>query len=44
MTDASVWVESVSAGAERIGIGTASAQLVAGDTNGAGDGFVRRAR
>ncbi|MFE6945466.1 TolB family protein [Streptomyces chartreusis] len=44
VTDASVWVQSVSAGADRIGISTASSQLVAGDTNGASDGFVRRAR
>jgi Tol biopolymer transport system component len=44
VTDASVAVTSVSAGARRIGLGSASAQLVADDTNGHYDGFVRRLR
>lgn len=44
VTDASVWLTSVSAGAKHISLGSASAQLVAGDTNGVNDGFVRHAR
>ncbi|WP_369172576.1 TolB family protein [Streptomyces sp. R28] len=44
VTDAYVWLTSVSAGAKRISIGSASSQLVAGDTNGSNDGFVRRLR
>ncbi|MFI7404885.1 TolB family protein [Streptomyces sp. NPDC049541] len=42
VTDRSVAVYSVSAGAHRIGLGSESSQLVAGDTNGFYDGFVRR--
>ncbi|MGW2569959.1 TolB family protein [Streptomyces sp. NPDC001537] len=42
VTDRSVAVYSVSAGAHRIGLGSESTQLVAGDTNGFYDGFVRR--
>jgi Tol biopolymer transport system component len=44
VTDESVAVYSVSAGARRIGLGSYSSQLVAGDTNGFYDGFVRRMR
>ncbi len=44
VTDATVWLTSVSAGAKRVGFSSASSQLVAGDTNGADDGFVRRLR
>ncbi|PAZ12371.1 hypothetical protein CLM62_30355 [Streptomyces sp. SA15] len=44
VTDASVSAVSVSAGAGRIGLGSDSAQLVPGDTNGHYDGFVRRFR
>ncbi|MFE0249975.1 TolB family protein [Streptomyces sp. NPDC059010] len=40
-TDAYVWLESVSEGARRIGLSSSSSQLVAGDTNGVSDGFVR---
>ncbi|MEU6145722.1 hypothetical protein ABZ848_35960 [Streptomyces sp. NPDC047081] len=42
VTDESVAVYSVSTGARRIGLGSYSAQLVEGDTNGHYDGFVRR--
>ncbi|MFE5189637.1 TolB family protein [Streptomyces sp. NPDC056628] len=44
VTDGSVWLTSVSAGARRIALGSASSQLVAGDTNAAVDGFVRHRR
>ncbi|MFG1667317.1 TolB family protein [Streptomyces sp. Y7] len=44
VTDASVWLSSVSKGAERLALGSDSSQLVAGDTNDASDGFVRRPR
>ncbi|MFF4503972.1 TolB family protein [Streptomyces sp. NPDC001401] len=44
VTDQSVAVYTVSAGARRIGFGSYSSQLVAGDTNGFYDGFVRRMR
>ncbi|MFJ5062513.1 TolB family protein [Streptomyces nigra] len=44
VTDEPVYVTSVSAGAERVTLGSASAQLVAGDTNEAVDGFVRHRR
>ncbi|MFI7412441.1 TolB family protein [Streptomyces sp. NPDC049627] len=44
VTDTYVRLTTVSAGAKRIGLGSASAQLVAGDTNGADDGFVRHVR
>ncbi|MDF3142125.1 MULTISPECIES: hypothetical protein [unclassified Streptomyces] len=44
VTDASVWLSSVSAGAKRISLGSTSSQLVAGDTNGSNDGFVRHLR
>ncbi|WP_327719578.1 hypothetical protein OG381_32485 [Streptomyces sp. NBC_00490] len=44
VTDASVWLSSVSAGAKRLGLASASSQLVAGDTNGSYDGFVRHLR
>ncbi|MBD0421012.1 PD40 domain-containing protein [Streptomyces sp. TRM S81-3] len=44
VTDASVSVSWVSADARRIGLGSDSAQLVPGDTNGHYDGFVRRLR
>ncbi|NUT24366.1 MAG: hypothetical protein HOV84_00205 [Streptomyces sp.] len=43
-TDTYVWLESVSEGAKRIGLGSSSSQLVAGDTNGVNDGFVRHMR
>jgi hypothetical protein len=42
VTDESVAVYTVTAGARRIGLGSYSSQLVAGDTNGFYDGFVRR--
>lgn len=44
VTDTYVWLTSVSAGAKRISLGSASAQLVAGDSNGVNDGFVRSTR
>ncbi|MBT2420894.1 hypothetical protein J7F01_24735 [Streptomyces sp. ISL-22] len=44
VTDASVALSSLSAGAERIGLGSSSSQLVPGDTNGSNDGFVRHLR
>lgn len=44
VTDAAVTVFSLSAGARRIGLGSASAQLVPDDSNGHYDGFVRRLR
>ncbi|GGV74284.1 hypothetical protein GCM10010294_37390 [Streptomyces griseoloalbus] len=44
VTDASVTVSWVGAGARRIGLGSESAQLVPDDTNGHYDGFVRRLR
>ncbi|WP_405869167.1 hypothetical protein [Streptomyces sp. NBC_00005] len=44
VTDESVAIYTVSAGARRIGLGSYSSQLVAGDTNGHYDGFVRRMR
>lgn len=44
VTDVSVAVYSVSAGARRIGLGSESAQLALDDTNGHYDGFVRRLR
>ncbi|MFE5817167.1 TolB family protein [Streptomyces sp. NPDC056479] len=44
VTDASVWLASVSDGAERLALSSASSQLVAGDTNGVSDGFVRHLR
>jgi len=44
VTDESVAVYAVSAGARRIGLGSYSSRLVAGDTNGFYDGFVRRMR
>ncbi|MEU7580155.1 hypothetical protein AB0B50_21460 [Streptomyces sp. NPDC041068] len=44
VTDSSVAVYSVGAGARRIGLGSESAQLVPDDTNGDYDGFVRRLR
>ncbi|WP_149549982.1 TolB family protein [Streptomyces marokkonensis] len=44
VTDASVTVSWLGEGARRIGLGSASAQLVPGDTNGHHDGFVRRLR
>ncbi|MGW3120388.1 TolB family protein [Streptomyces sp. NPDC001107] len=44
VTDEPVAVYAVSAGARRIGLGSDSGQLVAGDTNGFYDGFVRRMR
>ena len=44
VTDDSVEAYSVDAGARRVGLGSDSAQLVRGDTNGHYDGFVRRVR
>lgn len=44
VTDEPVAVYAVSAGARRIGLGSESGRLVAGDTNGFYDGFVRRMR
>lgn len=44
VTDESVAVYAVSADARRIGLGSYSSRLVAGDTNGFYDGFVRRMR
>ncbi|MER5659499.1 hypothetical protein [Streptomyces mirabilis] len=44
VTDVSVEVYSVSAGARRIGLDSESAQLALDDTNGHYDGFVRRLR
>ncbi|MGW3726594.1 TolB family protein [Streptomyces sp. NPDC000851] len=44
VTDTYAWLTSVSAGAKRIGFSSASSQLVADDTNGSNDGFVRRMR
>ncbi|MFD5568785.1 TolB family protein [Streptomyces cadmiisoli] len=44
VTDTSVSASSVSADARRIGLASASAQLVPDDTNGLYDGFVRRVR
>ncbi|MEU9353691.1 hypothetical protein AB0D65_22675 [Streptomyces griseoloalbus] len=44
VTDASVTVSWLGAGARRIGLGSESAQLVPDDTNGHHDGFVRRLR
>lgn len=44
VTDSSVAVDSMSAGARRIGLDSASTQLVLDDTNGHYDGFVRRLR
>ncbi|MET9369133.1 hypothetical protein ABZY00_14940 [Streptomyces griseoflavus] len=44
VTDAAVTVTWLGAGARRIGLGSASAHLVPGDTNGRHDGFVHRPR
>ncbi|MGI5458201.1 TolB family protein [Streptomyces sp. CA-249302] len=44
VTDESVSLYSVSAGARHIGLGSSSGQLVTDDTNGHQDGFVRRMR
>ncbi|WP_217130585.1 hypothetical protein [Streptomyces sp. AC558_RSS880] len=44
VTDASVTVSWLGAGARRIGLGSASAQLVPDDTDGHHDGFARRLR
>ncbi|MFH0521295.1 TolB family protein [Streptomyces sp. M41] len=44
VTDASVSLASVSAGAKRLALSSASSQLVAGDTNGVSDGFAHHRR
>lgn len=44
VTDDSVYATSFGGGDKLLGLGSSSAQLVAGDTNGLGDGFVRRLR
>ncbi|WP_210588045.1 PD40 domain-containing protein [Streptomyces sp. GESEQ-35] len=44
VTDASLWLTSVSEGAKRIGFSGRSSQLVPGDTNGTGDGFLYHLR
>ncbi|MGP4045237.1 TolB family protein [Streptomyces sp. 2A115] len=44
VTDGSVYVTSFGGGGRLLGLGSGSAQLVPGDTNGVTDGFVRRLR
>jgi Tol biopolymer transport system component len=44
LTDASAYATTFGGGEKMLGLGSGSAQLVAGDTNGESDGFVRRLR
>ncbi|WP_105970600.1 TolB family protein [Streptomyces geranii] len=44
VTDDSVYITGFGGGGRLLGLGSASAQLVRGDTNGETDGFVRRLR